>query len=70
MGNGVIFNSVTKSDMQNIKLLNPSGNMMEKFESLVTPIFVQLNNLAKKNENLREQRDLLLPRLISGKIDV
>ncbi len=40
------------------------------FAQRVEPYFALLIGLAKKNEVLRRTRDLLLPRLISGDLDV
>jgi type I restriction enzyme S subunit len=40
------------------------------FGQLVGPLFQLTETLAKKNANLRAQRDLLLPKLVSGEIDV
>lgn len=70
MGGGTIFKSVTKKDMQEIKLIIPSTDILQKFESIVNPIFRNLELLISKNNNLRKTRDLLLPKLISGQIDV
>ena len=44
--------------------------MIDQFEEIVNPIFSELVNLAMKNINLRQTRDLLLPKLISGELDV
>jgi type I restriction enzyme S subunit len=70
MGSGTIFKSVTKEDMYSIKFLMPSKAIIETFEKIATPIFLQIANLAIKNTNLQRTRDLLLPRLISGEVDV
>jgi len=43
---------------------------LKSFEAIVTPMFAQLRNLANRNANLRCTRDLLLPRLIAGEVDV
>ena len=43
---------------------------IERFADFTTPIFEQIETLRQKNQNLRETRDLLLPKLISGEIDV
>ena len=40
------------------------------FENIVTPLFDELANLTFQNRNLARQRDRLLPRLMSGKIDL
>ena len=41
-----------------------------RFADFTTPIFEQIERLRQKNQNLRQIRDLLLPKLISGEIDV
>ena len=70
IGNGAIFKSVTKEDMYGIKMLRPSQSMISLFEQHVKPIFSNIKVLTTKNANLRKTRDLLLPKLISGEVDV
>jgi type I restriction enzyme S subunit len=70
IGNGAIFKSVTKEDMYSIKMLQPPADVVLLFERLVQPIFSNLGVLIQKNANLRQTRDLLLPKLISSEIDV
>jgi len=70
MGSGTIYKSVTKKDMLNLKLIDPGQEMIEKFEEKAVPIFKQIKVFTDKNEKLKETRDLLLPKLISGGIDV
>jgi type I restriction enzyme S subunit len=48
----------------------PPAPLRQRFSEIVRPLFTQVHVLAKKNTNLRATRDLLLPRLISGEIDV
>jgi type I restriction enzyme S subunit len=67
---GTIFKAVTKSDMHDLKILQPEKMLIQQFESIAQPIFAELENLTFKNDNLRNTRDLLLPRLISGEVDV
>jgi type I restriction enzyme S subunit len=43
---------------------------MHRIESIVAPVVEQIDILANKSDNLRRTRDLLLPRLLSGQIDV
>ena len=43
---------------------------IERFSDFTTPIFEQIETLRQKNQNLRQTRDLLLPKLISGEIDI
>jgi len=70
MGGGTIFKSVTKDDVLGIKFLLPPKELIAKFEDFATPTFRELEILTAKNANLRRTRDLLLPRLVSGEIDV
>ena len=70
MGGGTIFKSVTKRDMQNIDLLMPPRSHRERFEQLMRPVYRQLEVLTDRNEILRDMRNLLLPRLVSGQLDV
>ena len=50
--------------------LVPDKDYIILFEKYTAPLFSQVQNLLLKNANLRLTRDLLLPRLISGEIDV
>ena len=67
MGSG---NAIRKTDLLGIPLLTPLESVIGKFEDIVNLIFAELANLTLKNANLRQTRDLLLPKLISGEIDV
>lgn len=51
-------------------LLIPEHNVAQSFDDLVNPIRDQIRYLRDKNNILRQTRDLLLPKLISGKLDV
>jgi type I restriction enzyme, S subunit len=70
IGGGTIYKSVTKKDMEEIKILNPQNDTVDYFESIVRPINNLIEALDKKNNSLRQTRDLLLPKLISGEVDV
>lgn len=51
-------------------LANPDKETLVKFGEVARPIFRLIQSLALKNSNLRTTRDLLLPKLISGELDV
>lgn len=53
-----------------LSILMPPKKLGERFEELVSPVFKQSETLRHQNEALRQTRDLLLPRLISGKLRV
>ena len=48
----------------------PPMKLMQKFEKQISTIYHEINLLAKQNQQLSTQRDLLLPRLMSGKLVV
>lgn len=52
------------------KVIIPTKKIQLAFEKLVAPMFDEIQMLGAKNEVLQSTRDLLLPRLISGKLDV
>ncbi|MFL5587281.1 MAG: restriction endonuclease subunit S [Ktedonobacteraceae bacterium] len=51
-------------------IAQPDSAILTKFSEQISPIFRSIHVLAKKNTNLRRTRDLLLPKLISGEVDV
>jgi len=53
-----------------LPFLVPDCGATSHLESVIEPIFAETRVLQGKNETLRQARDLLLPRLISGEIDV
>jgi type I restriction enzyme S subunit len=70
MGNGAIFASVTKDDMQGIELVCPPTSVVEAATTQFEPLHSEIATLSQQVQNLRRTRDLLLPRLLSGQIDV
>jgi type I restriction enzyme S subunit len=48
----------------------PPRAIMSEFDKRIKPIHDEISAMAKQNENLIKQRDLLLPRLMSGKLEV
>lgn len=68
--NGANVLHLKPSSIENIKIQLPSQDKINKYINLAEPIFNEINIINKKNDNLIKQRDLLLPRLISGKLKV
>lgn len=61
---------VDEEKLKSTKIIQPTKAVLERFEEIVSPIFDEVLKLAQKNSNLAAQRDLLLPRLMSGKLEV
>lgn len=70
IGAGVIYASVRKDELNNQKILTPSDDLINQFQDIVIPIDKQIENLTKQNRLLTQARDLLLPKLINGEIEV
>jgi type I restriction enzyme S subunit len=70
MGNGAIFAAVTKDDMQGIEILCPPEQLIVSAEKHFLPLHGQIGNLTIQTKNLLETRDLLLPRLLSGQVNI
>ncbi len=51
-------------------IAHPDSKTLYAFGELVRPLFRNIYVLAQQNNNLRQTRDLLLPKLISGEVDV
>lgn len=59
-----------RNTIRKAKVLNPDYELMNKFDSVIEPIHQEIIKLMKYQDNLIKQRDLLLPRLMSGKLEV
>ncbi|WP_301421154.1 restriction endonuclease subunit S [Mammaliicoccus lentus] len=57
-------------DLNNFKFLKPTEELILKMNNIAKEIFNQIKNLTSVNQNLKKQRDLLLPRLMNGTIEV
>jgi type I restriction enzyme S subunit len=67
---GATFKEISRGVFKTFKIIRPDRETMSEYHELVEPIFDELNLLQQKNKTLQETRDLLLPRLISGKLSV
>ncbi len=61
---------ITQENMNRIPILVPSEELLGSFDNIVRTMFIQMKVFEDKNRNLRRTRDLLLPKLISGEIEV
>ena len=61
---------ITQKDMNNIPILMPSPKILQNFETLVGQLMAQFEANVVENNKLAVLRDTLLPKLMSGEIDV
>jgi type I restriction enzyme, S subunit len=67
---GAVFDAIVVDTFRKISFIVPSARLLDLFQEFVQPIFRQSENLLLQNQKLRTARDLLLPRLMSGEIEV
>lgn len=70
LGMGAAQQNISQQVIKKLQILTPTKDIISKFDLLVTPMFESLKVLSLKNINLQSTRDLLLPKIISGEIDV
>lgn len=62
--------SIKRSDLEKIPVLIPDYSIIKKFDIQVRTMFDEISNLTKENQELTNLRDTLLPKLISGELEV
>ena len=62
--------NISGSGIENIKMIVPTNEILKMFTELMQPLFDEMMLLREKNNNLRLTRDLLLPKLMSGEVEV
>ena len=61
---------VSENKIKSTKILQPDKSTLDRFESIITPIFDSVYRMTQENQYLIKQRDLLLPRLMRGKLEI
>lgn len=67
---GAAQQNISQDILRKMKILMPSKFLIESFDLKINAFHKEIMNLVKQNQNLIKQRDLLLPRLMSGKLEV
>jgi len=69
-GEGTVFGAINKTDFSSIPLVEPPVELLNRFDELASPVNGLLRSLHEQSQNLAATRDALLPRLISGELEV
>lgn len=67
---GAAQENISQQVIKNLLVSIPNDRDLKIFNSEMKPIYQQIKNLHQQNTKLREARDILLPRLMSGEIEV
>jgi type I restriction enzyme S subunit len=68
--NGATMGNVNKGKFEAMEIVCPSDDLLACYHRLVEPMFSEILSLFRQIQNLRRTRDLLLPRLLSGQINL
>ena len=69
-GEGTVFGSINRNSLNEMPLLIPSSEKLDEFEALVAPMDATIRNNYDEICRLEQLRDSLLPKLMSGELDV
>ena len=67
---GTTMTNLSKGKFEKLKVIEPPNSLLIKFHEIVEKTLQKIKLLTYQNRNLIKQRDLLLPRLMSGKLEV
>lgn len=67
---GSVQPQITRDSLNDWKLILPPQNLLQKFNLIVIPMSLQLNNIIDENQELTSLRDFLLPLLMNGQVTI
>lgn len=67
---GATMTNLSKGKFEKLKVVDPPSQIIELYHDKTASIFIKIKSLLYINQNLIKQRDMLLPRLMSGKLEV
>lgn len=69
-GEGTVFGSINRNSLNEMPLVIPSNEKLEEFEVLVAPMDATIRNNYDEIFRLEQLRDTLLPKIMTGELDV
>jgi type I restriction enzyme S subunit len=67
---GTVFGSLNKNNFENIEIAIPSQDLIKEFEKIANSIDEKIFNNTLQIQTLTQLRDSLLPKLMTGKIEI
>src|SRR5690606_3511385 len=61
---------ISQTDSRNTKIIHPNNGLAKRFGEIVRPLFERIEHNNNENKYLSQIRDVLLPKLLNGEIDV
>ncbi|MCH4183775.1 MAG: restriction endonuclease subunit S [Prevotella sp.] len=69
-GEGTVFGSINRDALNSMPISIPPRGVVDKFEAIVSPMDAAIRNNYEENCRLQTMRDSMLPRLMSGELDI
>ena len=69
-GEGTVFGCINRDALNNMEIIIPAKNELDKFEQIVASLDADIYNRSEENDRLQIIRDTLLPKLMNGEIEV
>lgn len=70
LNNGGAIPTLNRNVLSNIEVIEPTDELQEMFAKIAEPQYQKIRNLEKQNDRLKTARGLLLPKLMSGEVEV
>lgn len=70
LSNGSVFNNLKTDILKRYPTILPDKETLRRFDDIVIPMFLQMQNLTRESHKLADMRDALLPKLMSGELDI
>ncbi len=70
LNNGGAIPTLNRNVLSNIEVIEPTDELQEMFAKIAEPQYQKIKNLEKQNDKLKTARDLLLPKFMSGEVEV
>ena len=70
LNNGGDIPTLNRNVLSNIEVIEPEKKLQDVFAKIAEPQYQKIRNLEKQNDRLKTARDLLLPKLMSGEVEV
>ena len=67
---GAVQPKISQANLNKVPVIIPSEEVLQEFDSIIQPLFAQIRNLRAENDRLASIRDTLLPKFMSGELDV
>ncbi|WP_457768640.1 restriction endonuclease subunit S [Facklamia hominis] len=67
---GAVQLKISQANLRNLSVVIPTQANLREIDAIIQPLFSEIRNLRAENQRLSAIRDALLPKLMSGEIDV